>query len=285
MTTERLLQAYIVQLIDLERETVAVNVNTDSALEPPTLAESTNALRLVLEVKKECPQAHQVSHTRRSKNLARNKKKNVSVSFAVGSAPHGDIDQAREETMGSKNQSAGDSTGGPIRPRFCRSRSATDSLLFHLIVALQLCLVRIDDARFVITGRRYRDEQTSLAIERQWSTRTITIGVASSICVLGIGSVWMFRSKQKSQPQLNGFLRFSRNATVAALVGKLIVREWGSMWMSTKIMKSTAAIEDWQQQWLLVQSTREAPSDSLTAPEVKSQRLIEYALNQSPKVR
>jgi hypothetical protein len=36
-------------------------------------------------------------------------------------------------------------------------RSATDSLLFRLVVALQLCLVRIDDARFVVTGRRQKD--------------------------------------------------------------------------------------------------------------------------------
>jgi acetyl esterase/lipase len=36
------------------------------------------------------------------------------------------------------------------------NRNTSDALLFRLIVVLQLCLVRLDDARYVLTGRRRR---------------------------------------------------------------------------------------------------------------------------------
>lgn len=49
------------------------------------------------------------------------------------------------------------------RPRtYYPKRSATDSLLFRLIVALQLCLVRIDDARLAINGGSTRSTKQTI---------------------------------------------------------------------------------------------------------------------------
>ena len=39
--------------------------------------------------------------------------------------------------------------------------SSSNKMLFNLVVALQLCLVRLDDARFVLTGRRKQQEDSN----------------------------------------------------------------------------------------------------------------------------
>lgn len=273
----RLLHAYIIQVIALESESIDEDA---SDRVPPTLSECIETLQAVLEAKKQKQRwSRQVHEVRRSRSRAHNQKKRQresNVSFADDFVDEGTHDVSQ------LYQPAGDSSSsGAIKRTFDQSRSATDSLLFRLIVALQLCLVRVDDARFVITGHRYQ-EDTAL-VEASWSP--VRIGIVSTVCMLGFGSFWIFRSKaDKPLLQMNGILRFSGKITVAAVAGKMIVREWGNVWMTAKIMKSTAAVEEWQQQWLFIQKTGDSASGSLTSPEAKSQRLIEYALSQSPKV-
>jgi hypothetical protein len=281
VNAERLLHGYIIQLIALEREAIDEDASDHV---PPTLSECIATLQTVLEAKIQQQRwSRQVHEVNRSRSRARNQKKKqreFNVSFAVDLVDRRDA--KGEQDSSQLYQPAGDSSSsGAIHATFDQSRSATDSLLFSLIVALQLCLVRVDDARLVITGHRYQ-EDTAL-VEASWSP--VQIGVAGTICMLGFGSIWMFRSKvDKRRLRMDGILRFSGKITVAAFAGKLIVREWGNLWMTAKIMKSTAAVEEWQQQWLFIQTTGDSPSRSLTSPEAKSQRLIEYALSQSPKV-
>lgn len=276
---ERHLHAYMIQLIALERETIDED-GSDHV--PPTLSECIETLQTVMDAKKQKQRwSLQVHQVKRSQNRARNRRKKEKEfnSFAVHSVDRRDAEGDHDATQ--SFQPAGDSSiSGAIRPTFDQSRSATDTLLFRLIVALQLCLVRIDDARFVITGRRYQEDAT--IVETSWSP--VMIGVAGTVCMLGIGSIWMLRSKgDNPRLRMHGLLRFSGKITVAAFAGKLMVREWGNVWMATKIRKSTAAVEEWRQQWLFVQTTGDSPSGSLS-PEAKSQRLIDYALSQSPKV-
>jgi fructose/tagatose bisphosphate aldolase len=58
-----------------------------------------------------------------------------------------------KELSNSIFQPAGNSSrNGSIHPMFDKSWSTMDSLLFCLIIVLQLCLVWIDDTHFVITG-------------------------------------------------------------------------------------------------------------------------------------
>jgi hypothetical protein len=269
----------MIQLIALERETIDED-GSDHV--PPTLSECIETLQTVMDAKKQKQRwSLQVHQVKRSQNRARNRRKKEKEfnSFAVHSVDRRDAEGDHDATQ--SFQPAGDSSiSGAIRPTFDQSRSATDTLLFRLIVALQLCLVRIDDARFVITGRRYQEDAT--IVETSWSP--VMIGVAGTVCMLGIGSIWMLRSKgDNPRLRMHGLLRFSGKITVAAFAGKLMVREWGNVWMATKIRKSTAAVEEWRQQWLFVQTTGDSPSGSLS-PEAKSQRLIDYALSQSPKV-
>lgn len=270
VNTERLLLGYVVQLIDLERETEEKDDHEDTL--PQTLSESIVRLETVLQAKKQKQlQAFLMCRAGRSKvrscTQTQKKEKDFNVLFAVDLAPPGHNNEVTSQSM----QSAGDCSSGFTT--FDQTRSATDSLLFRLIVALQLCLLRIDDARFVITGRRFRQD-TNLVRTFSWSP--IKFGLASSVCVLGMGSMWLFRSKLKVHLlEPRGMLRLTGEVALAAFAGKLVAREWGNLWMTSKILKSTAAIEEWQEQWLYVQTG---------GPESKSQRLIQYALSQSPKV-
>jgi len=270
VTTERLLLAYICQQIDLEREAASdvVHIKEEDSDHdvPPTLLECIEIFQTVLEAKK---QRQQLRSRHAEKGLSRGQNRSVNVSFASNVVPLAN--------GGLQNDNV-----GTVRPTFDHSRSPVDSLLFRLIVALQLSLVRIDDARFVITGHRYRDDEKSIAE----SSRKHVVGIASTVCVLGVGSFWFVRWSKSNKPPLEtrGMLLLSGKVALVALTGKILVRQWGNLWMTAKIMKSTADVEEWQQQWLLVQTTG-TRRDSLTSPDAKSQRLIEYALSQSPKVR
>ena len=278
VTTERLLLAYICQQIDLEREAASEDVHLneeDSEHEvPPTLMECIEIFRSVLEAKK---QRDMRLHEARCVARGSSRRNHASVSFVSDLIPSGERTGEQKQVMHLQT-----SNNGNKRPAFDNSRSPVDSLLFRLIVALQLCLVRIDDAHFVITGHRHRQHQGTVSNS---SMTLFKVGVASTVCVIGIGSLWMLRSKpsKHTAAPTRGMLQLSGKMAFVAFTGKILVREWGNMWLTAKIEKSTAVVEVWQQQWLLVQITG-VQRGSVTAPDAKSQRLIEYAMSHSPKV-
>jgi hypothetical protein len=191
-------------------------------------------------------------------------------------------------------------------------RSATDSLLFRLIVALQLCLVRIDDARFVITGRRRRDRDSVVATTSQgtgWlsSNSLATAGLVGFVALAAFHlhghprTCYSHSRVMSSRPTLLTVAKMG----FAALAAKSLTVSWSNLWMSTKIVKSTNEVEEWNKQWHLIQNTTfssipttitmttsspaveleegECPDASLDAE--RSRRLIEYALHETPKVR
>jgi acetyl esterase/lipase len=254
-TTERLLLAYICQQVDLERE-AASNVQLEEGDNsnhdvPPTLLEAIEIFQSVLNVKKHRQELQ--SRQEKRGTFFRNKRKGCNGTSAT-------IPQQR--------------------PVFDHSGSPIDSLLFRLIVTLQLCLVRINDAFMILTGRRYREKDEKSLVQSSYKTRV----VGSACCVLGLGSLWLIRSKRTSNNRRtiaidsHGFATLVGKVALVAVTTKFLVREWGNVWMTTKILKSTADVEEWQQQWLVVQTT----GGSFTSHE-KSQRLIEYAMSQSPK--
>jgi hypothetical protein len=174
------------------------------------------------------------------------------------------------------------------------SRSASDSLLFRLVVALQLCLVRIDDARYVVTGRRQKDASSAVVATRAMHLSLGCIGA------VGFASLLMRRHHGSMH---NGDYRplvlASAKLGLAAVVTTWLRKSWRNMWMTSKIVQSTRAIEDWKEQWHLVQSapsqndaqvTKQAQSsadESLEAAldAAMSRRLVEYALHHTPEVR
>lgn len=195
------------------------------------------------------------------------------------------------------------------------TRSATDSLLFRLIVALQLCLVRIDDAHFVITGYRMsEDEQRRFHNQK----RIAMVLGASCCCLVGVGVVAASFSdrdraerdrllKEALPRSRDGWWRTLASGGAAITVGRMLNSKWKNLWMTDKLYKSTCEIEDWTRQWETVQSTPSPRSQQeqirserlridlqgkagnrqhLSMPDIlddKSRLLIEYAMKNNPK--
>lgn len=194
------------------------------------------------------------------------------------------------------------------------SRSATDSLLFRLIVALQLCLLRIDDAHLVITGHpiiKPNDQQK----RREQRQMTLTVG-AGCCFLLGAVLSWSDRGRADRDRWIkeslvapkdrDSWIRTMTSGGAAILAGRLINIQWKNLWMRDKLFKSTCEIAEWTRQWETVQTAVSPRSqheqfrqerlrvelqlnsspDQPSTPELmddKSRRLIEYAMKNNPK--
>jgi hypothetical protein len=197
------------------------------------------------------------------------------------------------------------------------SRSVTDSLLFRLIVLLQLCLLRIGDARFVICGSRYRFSQPYYK-PGSWTSYFMTFGIPTLVnCVAGsfglAASALVLGQRRPmflANDRIDRYLERNRGwiipvakASVSIVVAKWLHTKWGHLWMSTKLTRSTESLEAWCRQWALFmdhktrarprsrsvcldESDREQRMEETAAVDsARNQRLIEYALNETPKVR
>uniref|UniRef100_A0A7S3V5U9 Uncharacterized protein n=1 Tax=Chaetoceros debilis TaxID=122233 RepID=A0A7S3V5U9_9STRA len=109
-------------------------------------------------------------------------------------------------------------------------KTATDSLLFRLVVILQLALVRIDEAKSIICRR---------------SRVSILFGVSA---VTTIASTRLMQTHERSAANnvckgitLVGILSASRNG-------------WRKLCMNTRLLNTSLILEDWQQQWTLIES-------------------------------
>jgi len=195
----------------------------------------------------------------------------------------------KESKKERRTKRSGDSQSQPYYENAC----STGLLLFRLHVALQLCLVRIDDARVVVTGRRRERAST---VSTAVATHAIHVSLALTGCVgtMGFFSVMMHRHRVhlQSRDYLSLFLA-SAKIGVATLTGNWLRKSWGNMWMTNKAIKSASSIEDWNEQWHLVQLTarqdyrkhaQQTPSNS-DATSAITRRLVEYALNHTPEVR
>lgn len=162
--------------------------------------------------------------------------------------------------------------------RYYKSRSAVDKLLFRLIVTLQLCLVRIEDAFLVIS--RYQ------GLRR---TRKILNSVAAG-CT-GLGVVLLVGRNSNSRVETHGVIHVAGKAAATMVTASWAVRGWNHLWMTSKLMKSTASLLDWQHQWLVVQAAERGVRISRTdskgingeSKDIKSQRLLEYTINHRQK--
>jgi hypothetical protein len=203
---------------------------------------------------------------------------------------------------------AAEHAGHPAHSYYPR-RSATDSLLFRLNVALQLCLVRIDDARLVICGERYKESTcvgTSTAI--QPSNRPYFYFICTGLFGATTLATWCRQRNPELQTTRNfqmyqPFIQNSSKFVLVIVAFRWLHQKWSNVWMTTKLVKSTDEMEQWIRQWVLVQSTPapkpQQPQNKivpLLPPQIdknhdnlldaaRSRRLIEYALHETAKVR
>jgi len=208
-------------------------------------------------------------------------------------------------------------------------RNPTDSLLFRLIVALDLCLVRIDDASLVVTGKRHCQRGTKRAKGREVQRRceqveepnrdttghhngplsvSLTTGTFAGLFGYYYYRFHTFSGKlqgghvsgRRGVFQDPGYLFDGRSAlSTIACAGALCLSagwlriKWNDFWMSAKIGKSKRSIDEWNDQWTMVQSTTSSHADLLDADSFanqvalhtkQSQKLVDYAAREQPKV-
>ena len=191
------------------------------------------------------------------------------------------------------------------------SRSVADSLLFRLNVALQLCLVRLDDARRVIGGgaggsrrcspnnhnplmaaRSTRTSHWQPSTSFRWKRRLCirTLHTTTALLTLGSCSLWFLYPSQQQQPARPGRPRLLMNGyfrTLApyqsilvpitqlswGIVGtRWIRRMWGKLWMRVTLSKSAESIEEWCRQWSLIMQCRTTNQSSSRAASSSSSR-------------
>jgi hypothetical protein len=199
------------------------------------------------------------------------------------------------------------------------SRSVTDSLLFRLIVVLQLCLVRIEDARLVICGSRFwwlppgssTQSSPSSSYLLAWGIPTLlngvagSFGLAASVLVLnGHRPMLLLSDRMESRLAASrGWILPIAKASVSIVAVQWVHRQWGQMLTSTKLTNSTESLAAWCRQWELFMDhkTRVRPrsrspvrdephrqqriEESAAVDCARNQRLIEYVLHDTPKVR
>lgn len=194
-----------------------------------------------------------------------------------------------EERRGSR---ADDDAATCVPHTYYPSRSVADSLLFRLNVALQLCLVRIDDASRVIGGRRKSSGRRSISPQGnkvvaaawqpspsyRWKRLCIrTLHTTTALLTLGSCSLLFPYRQQPPNRMVAGYYRaltphqsilFPITQVAVGIVStRLIRRMWGRLWMRVTLSKSAEALEEWARQWsLIIQCSTIHKKPSVSSP-------------------
>ena len=158
-----------------------------------------------------------------------------------------------------------------------KTRSPEDSLLFTLLVHLQLCMVRIEEADVVVCGYEKAVRRSEQAMshetgkEKTGSTDTEDTGekvVHSSswrrpnAVVLGLlaglsAGVFVGRREkvQKSDfDQQRQILSTVAKVTGGVVAASYVRHGWRILGINARLTHTATALEDWQHQWVLVTS-------------------------------
>ena len=155
------------------------------------------------------------------------------------------------------------------------SRSMKDSSLFRLIVTLQLCLVRLDEANSVLchgqagsssssyNNSNSSEEDLSLSSceQRRWMTNHITTGVG----LLSLGGaaaiILILKSKQR-----NTSFKLVGNITLGMATASYIRKRWRIFCINARIADTAAVTEDWIFNWICLvnNNNNNKPSSSIS---------------------
>lgn len=150
-------------------------------------------------------------------------------------SPSSLLQPARSTTTMSPTSSYSNMNLSPTTSFDIQEKSAIDSLLFRLIVVLQLCLVRIEEARSILQSKS----------KLHW----IILSTA------GVNALAASSHKMNMVP--NKYKRICHTcAKQMGIVGSfMIIRKgWRRLCLNTRLLNTSLALEDWQQQWVLIQS-------------------------------
>lgn len=159
-------------------------------------------------------------------------------------------------------------------------RNTTDSLLFRLTVALQLCQVRINDAYSAVGGRRAALGQSSHHHRAlHWS-----LAATGSLGLAFWG--WRYHGEELIRYSYKPLIKMMAKTGLAAAAASVLHMSWSNLWTSTKIAESATALNEWNEQWKIVQSTLPALGASLSSQRAQQQTeaLVRHALKETPKL-
>lgn len=139
-------------------------------------------------------------------------------------------------------------------------RSTKDSSLFRLIVTLQLCLVRLEEANSVLcNGKADLSDERSASYYSQSmplvSVRMVAVGVT-------IGSAVVLSSRLRANHVHLDLLPLAGKASAGMATASLIRRQWRILCMNARIANSAAATEDWILQWICLVNNNGSEMDA-----------------------
>jgi hypothetical protein len=205
----------------------------------------------------------------------------------------------QEEKRKRTNQNTGTHHATDVPFVYYPTRNATDSLMFRLIVILQLCVVRIGDARITLTNIRKKDDSAFLQGRDSFVLAPLVLGTSWVLSKVPVRKLIAYSNKKltSSRPRIFDHADWTAMASTLAQAGFAVAsaywlkQKWGMLWLTTKLAKTTADFELWNRQWFMVQSTlgvsrtnSNDAEDANAQDSTKSKRLIEYALKATPKV-
>jgi hypothetical protein len=201
--------------------------------------------------------------------------------------------------------------------------STIDSLLFRLTVVLQLCLVRIDDARLAVTGSRLK----AVTLHDDIHTQEVG-GIISEVCeqkkfrwIIGVSlatttyfPVRWSAVQQLQSPRIFPSIPIPNSASQADFVVTAVTAiaqlgttaallyglnwNWSTLWMKNKINNSAKEIQSWVEQWKIllnkgnedavIKKQRFVAIDRAQVEKedsIRTQQLINYALENTAQVR
>ena len=193
------------------------------------------------------------------------------------------------------------------------SRSAKDSSLFRLIVTLQLCLVRIEEANFVLckgkatSSPHQRDRGDSdadlnlirtctssnsfdcdsvaynaLGLGKMTEDKRLKRSTILSVS-LGLGiTYYYFAGRFRDMTTLERILmiKSAGKVSVGLFVARSIRSRWRSLCMNSRVSNSAEAIQDWIFNWICLVNENTAGVDKqLFMPEKVSLHLLCYCFS------
>jgi acetyl esterase/lipase len=182
--------------------------------------------------------------------------------------------------------------------RFNPSRSAKDSSLFRLIVTLQLCLVRIEEANSVLCDGQARAADRVADVGRSRSDSFVTKPSMSDLrfsrssssefdtqfqsalvsrsnqtngtswkthhlvaITIGVGGVALLSRRSNDREGQIQVLKTTGKVAAAMTTASFIRKRWRILCMNARVANSAEALEDWIFHWICLVNNKKGPAD------------------------
>jgi hypothetical protein len=184
-------------------------------------------------------------------------------------------------------------------------KTARDSILFRLIVALQLCLVRIEEAKNLLCPKHskhkcknqdvadiaddnddnilYHNSKCKKSNHRWMTMGTTAIIACASTYLCTKDKIQCNTNVLKSKDVQLSILKTSTKALILTSTSLYLRHGWRILCMNARLLNTIFAIEDLHQQWMLVNSVQMGNSkDELGNNDISSDQQCKHLLKLMP---